>query len=55
MRTIEEIVEGLNDILLGLADIGCMSDEEIKYWGDLMVDFRVWQECNKVEKFLAST
>lgn len=48
MRDIEEIVEGLNNILNTLTDYGCMADEDIEEWGSLMLDFRIWQECNKV-------
>ena len=49
MRTINEIVEGLNTILCNLADSGCMTDEEIEYWDSLMTDYCIWEECNKVE------
>lgn len=48
MRSINEIVEGLNGILCGLADIGAMTDEEIEEWGSIMLDYRIWEEVNKV-------
>lgn len=48
MRSINEIVEGLNGILCSLADIGCMTDEEIEEWGSIMCDYRIWEEVNKV-------
>ena len=48
MRTIEEVVEGLNDILCRLADAGRMDDDDIEEWGSIMMEFRIWEELNKV-------
>ena len=47
MRSINEIVEGLSSILCGVADIGGLTDEEINEWRNIMLDYRIWEECNK--------
>ena len=49
MRSIYEIVEGLNNILEYLAGCGCLTDEDIEEWGNIMLDYRIWEECNKEE------
>lgn len=50
MRSIYEIVEGLSSILCSIADIGGLTDEEISEWGNIMLDYRIWKECNKEER-----
>lgn len=47
MRSINEIVEGLNAILCGIAEEGALNNEIIKEWSSIMLDYRVWEECNK--------
>lgn len=47
MRTINELVEGLNAILNNLADRDCMTDEEIEEWGNIMIEYHWWEESDK--------
>ena len=49
MRTIYEIVEGLDQLLEGFADSGAMLPEEIEQWESIMMDYSMWESLNREE------
>ena len=36
----EDVIFGLNELLGGMADQGCMLDDELEIWAELMKKFR---------------
>ena len=45
MLTIEEIIEGLCNIINSFDDNGILSEEERKYYYNLILNYRTWHEC----------
>lgn len=50
MPTYDEIIEGLNQLLCHLADCGCLLDEDIEEWGNLMLSYRILQSMEESAK-----